>query len=251
MHLALSPCGARADAHYKWASRYAGLGDEARSLSHLRSAARYRATAFGAQAESDTAEGPDFETESISRSLREHAMPFESRIPNELFEHILHRNGRISTTLFNAHYAKQAYADIDDARNAVALRGDFDAFFAKLKERDAKAAAEKEQKRLKEKAGEAEARRVYELTHHITRPGVAPTETFLVEVRTSKHGEKVYFCPVCKRQTGTHAVENAKDPRAFGHLHIESQSGQYSMCPNNGKIPEEPVEDRTEPAVQT
>ena len=168
----MSPAGKdplrRADAHYKWAARYARLGDEARSLSHLRSAARYRATAFGAQAESDTAEGPDFETESISRSLREHAMPFESRIPNELFEHILHRNGRISSmTLFNAYYAKQAYADINDAVRAVASwGGDFDTFFAKLKARDAKAAADKEQKRAKEKADEqAKELFLYNISH--------------------------------------------------------------------------------------
>lgn len=79
----------------------------------------------------------------------------------------------------------------------------------------------------------------------------APTKgTFLVEVRTSEHGDKVYFCPVCKRETGTYAVAHANDSRAFGHLHIESQGGQSLMCPNDGKIPVEPVEDRTEPAVQ-
>ena len=151
MHLALSPCGARADAHYKRASRYAGLGDEARSLSHLRSAARYRATAFGNHEDED-----DLEQESIMRHLRERARPFEDKIPTELFDHILKRNGPISGwLLFNAYYAKQAYADINDAVRAVASwGGDFDTFFAKLKARDAKAAADKEQKRAKEKADE-------------------------------------------------------------------------------------------------
>ena len=61
-------------------------------------------------------------------------------------------------------------------------------------------------------------------------------------------GDKVYFCPVCKRQTGTYAVKRANDPRAFGHLHIESQSGQSRMFPNDGKIPEERVPDRTGPS---
>ena len=69
----------------------------------------------------------------------------------------------------------------------------------------------------------------------------APTGTFLVEVRTSEHGDKVYFCPVCKRVTGPYAVAHANDPRTFGHFRIESQSGQSRMCPNDGKIPEEPL----------
>ena len=152
----------RADAHYKWAARYAGFGDEARSLSHLRSAARYRATAFGNHEDED-----DLDQESIMRHLRERARPFEDKIPKELFDHILHRNGRISTTLFNAYYAKQAYADINDAVRAVASwGGDFDTFFAKLKARDAKAAADKEQKRAKEKADEqAKELFLYNISH--------------------------------------------------------------------------------------
>ena len=233
----------RADAHYKWAARYAGFGDEARSLSHLRSAARYRATAFGNHEDED-----DLDQESIMRHLRERARPFEDKIPTELFDHILKRNGRISNwSHFHRYIKEQAYADINDAVRAVASwGGDFDTFFAKLKARDAKAAADKEQKRAKEKADEqAKERRVYDLTHNLTRSGVAaqraPTGTFLVEVRTSERGNKVYFCPVCKRETGTHAVQNANDPRTFGHLRIESQSGQSRMCPNEGKIPEEPL----------
>ena len=154
----MSPAGKdplrRADAHYKWAARYAGFGDEARSLSHLRSAARYRATAFGTM-EPEPGDS-DLDPKSIMEDLRERARPFEDKIPTELFEHILKRNGPISGwLLFNAYYAKQAYADIKDAISAVASKdGDFDTFFAKLKARDAKAAADKEQKRAKEKADE-------------------------------------------------------------------------------------------------
>jgi hypothetical protein len=105
--------------------------------------------------------------------LRGRAGPYADKIPRELFEyvleHILKRNGGSisSWSLFNSTYAKRADADIEDARRAVSYEGsDFDAFFVNLKERDAKAAADQEQKRAKDKEADAAKERLF---HNITR----------------------------------------------------------------------------------
>ena len=70
-------------------------------------------------------------------------------------------------------------------------------------------------------------------------PSRAPTGTFIVDVRKSEHGDKVYFCPECKRLTGTYAVQHPSDPGSFGHLYIESPDGSSYKCPNDGKVPVE------------